>query len=252
MKALILCAGRGTRLGTLTDRLPKPMLAVGGEPLLAHTLRTLVAYGFDHVAVNLHFQGEAIAAHFGDGARFGVSLHYSREERLLGTAGAVRRLAPFFADVEDFLVLYGDLLIDQDLGALVRFHRAQGAAATLLLHQRPGSNSLVRLEDDGRITGFVERPTEEQRRQARYPWVNSGAQILSHRLIARIPEGIAADLPCDVYVPALATERLCGLPLTGYRCAIDSPERLDEARAAFADGRYRRIAARTAGDLRHG
>ena len=243
MKALVLCAGYGTRLGALTSETPKPMLPLGGEPLLAHTLRLLARHGFAEVAVNLHFRPDAIPEHFGDGARFGVRLRYQREESLLGTAGSVKRLEPFFADVEDFLVLYGDVVTDQDLGALVHAHRERGAAATLVLHRRAASNSVVETDDTGRITRFLERPSDAERARSSAPfpspWVNSGLQMLSRCLLSRIPAGRPADLPRDLYIPALGAEPLYGFPLTGYRCAIDSPERYQEAENALREGRFR-------------
>src|SRR5688500_8547853 len=97
MKALVLCAGLGTRLGELTRDRPKGLLPIGGEPLLAHTLRYLAGEGFEEIAVNVHRRAQAITDLFGDGARFGVQLHWLHEPELLGTAGTVARLAPFFA-----------------------------------------------------------------------------------------------------------------------------------------------------------
>ena len=238
MRALVLCAGMGTRLGALTRETPKPLLTIGNEPLLAHTLRHLARCGFEEIAINLHYRPTLFKEHFGDGSQYGVALHYSEEDALLGTAGSVKRLERYLAVDDDFLVLYGDLLIDEDFGAMTKTHRASGAAATLLLHQRKGSNSLVRMDADNRITAFVERPSDEERALSPYPWVNSGAQILNRRLLPRIPEG-KGDLPRDVYIPALRDERIVGYPLTGYRCAIDSPERYEEAKRAFAEKRYR-------------
>ena len=238
MRALVLCAGMGTRLGSLTRDTPKPMLDIGGEPLLAHTLRHLARNGFTDVAVNLHFRPELFRNYFGNGERHGVSIRYSEEEALLGTAGSVKRLEAYLAQESDFLVLYGDLLIDEDFAAMMQSHRASDAAATLVLHQRAGSNRLVRMEDDRRITAFIERPSEEERARSPHPWVNSGAQILNRRMLARIAEG-KGDLPRDVYVPSLRDERIFGYPLTGYRCAIDSPERYEQAKRAVAEGRYR-------------
>jgi NDP-sugar pyrophosphorylase family protein len=237
VKALVLCAGQGTRLGALTRDLPKPMLPIGGEPLLAHMLRHLCRQGYHEIAINLHQFPEAIPGYFGDGSGFGVRLHYVYEPVLLGTAGAVKNLEPFFAEVDDFLVLYGDLLLDEDLRAMREIHRARRADATLLLHQRQGSNSLVRLDEDGRITGFVERPSEQERRENPFPWVNSGVQILSRSLLHDIPVGRPADLPRDVYAPRVHSSLLVGVPLRGFRCAIDSPERYAAACAAFEAGR---------------
>jgi NDP-sugar pyrophosphorylase family protein len=239
MKALVLCAGLGTRLGALTQDTPKALLPVGGEPLIAHTLRYLACHGFTHVAINLHHLAPLIRAFVGSGRQFGVEVTYSLEERLLGTAGAVRRLADFWDGERDFLVMYGDLLVDADLGPMLDRHRACGAAATLLLHQRPGSNSLVRMADDGRITAFIERPTETARHAASHPWVNSGIQVLTPSLVRAIPDDRPADLPRDVYAPLIGHAAIFGHPLVGYRCAIDSPERYLEAKEAFATGRYR-------------
>jgi NDP-sugar pyrophosphorylase family protein len=239
MKAMVLAAGYGTRLGELTREVPKPMLPLAGEPLLAHTLRYLAGHGFDEVMVNLHFMPEMIRGYFGNGARWGVRLHYVEEKELLGTAGAVKNVESFFRDVDDFLVIYGDLLIDQDLGALLERHRASRAWATLLLH-RGRSNSLVQMNEAGRIVAFLERPSPEERQAHPYPWVNSGAQVLTPRALAGLAPGRFADLPRHVYVPHAPTAPLYGCPLTGFRLAIDSPERYEDAQRAVVDGRYRR------------
>ena len=242
MRALVLSAGYGTRLGELTRETPKPLLPIEGVPLLVRTLQHLAAQGFRDVAVNLHFRGDLVRAALGDGAAAGVRVTWSEEPTLLGTAGAVRALRGFFEadDDESFLVLYGDLLLDVDFAPLIAQHRATRAAATLLLHQRAGSNSLVQMGDDRRITGFVERPTPEERARAPFPWVNSGAQVLHRTLLDRIPEGAVSDLPRDVYAPAVADGvALYGVPLQGYRCAIDSPARYAEAQAALREGRCR-------------
>lgn len=239
MKAVVLCAGYGTRLGDLTRTIPKSMLPLHGKPLLAYTLHYLASYGFRQIAINLHFMPEKILSYVGDGLRFGVKIHYSYEPVLLGTAGAIKRLEQWLADVDDFLVMYGDLLIDQDLSPMVKYHREKKAVATLLLHQRHGSNSLVKMDDTGRIVGFIERPTEAERVANPFPWVNSGLYMLNTRILDYIPPERPVDFPRDVFGTIVDKEPLYGFPLTGYRCAIDSPDRYAEAISAIADGRYR-------------
>jgi NDP-sugar pyrophosphorylase family protein len=234
MKAVVLCAGYGTRLGDLTRDIPKPMLRLEGQPLLAFLLGHLQAQGFLDVAVNLHFHPEVIRDWFGDGARWQMRLAYSYEPRLLGTAGALKNLEDFMRGEEAFLVQYGDVLTDQDFGRLLQAHREKRALATLLVHQRPCSNSLVQLDDTGRIVGFLERPDEAARLGAVSPWVNSGVCVCSSEILAHIPRGTASDLPRDVFVPLVGSGRLQAVPLTGFRCAIDSSGRLAEARAAVA------------------
>ena len=239
MKAMVLCAGFGTRLGDLTRELPKPLLPLHDQPLLAHLLGHLKSQGFREVAINLHFLPHLIGQHFGDGSRWEMKFSYSHEPALLGTAGGVKKMAAFFRDQPAFLVQYGDVLTDQDFAPLIKFHAERNALATLLVHQRAKSNSVVSLDPSGRVIGFLERPSDEERRGVVSPWVNSGICICSPEILGHIPEGKAWDLPRDVFAPLVATGRLFGFPLTGYRCAIDSAERLAEARAAVAGGRCR-------------
>ena len=137
------------------------------------------------------------------------------------------------------MVHYGDVLTDQDFTAMLHFHRERNALATLLLHQRARSNSVVSLDKEGRIIGFLERPTEEARRGVKSPWVNSGICICDPQLLNEIPVDVACDLPRDIFPRLIDSGRLYGFPLSGYRCAVDSPDRLAEARAAIADGRCR-------------
>lgn len=239
MKAMILCAGFGTRLGDLTRETPKPMLPLRGQPMLAYILANLKLHGFDEIAINLHFHAELIQNHFGDGRQFGVRLTYSPEPELLGTAGGVKKMADFFQGATPFLIHYGDVVTDQDLTGLVQFHRSRQALATLLVHQRANSNSMVTVDETGRILGFLERPTEVARQGVMSPWVNSGICICEPEILKHIPPAVACDLPRDIFIKLVATGRLFAFPLSGYRCAIDSPARYAEAEAALKAGRFR-------------
>jgi NDP-sugar pyrophosphorylase family protein len=239
MKAMVLCAGYGTRLGDLTRDTPKPMLDLHGRPLLYYVLKNLAKSGFSDFAINLHFQPETIRQYFGDGSALGIRITYSDEPVLLGTAGGVRKMAAYFATEPEFLVHYGDVLTDQDLAGLMRFHGQVRPAATLLLHQRAKSNSIVEMDADRRITQFWERPPEEFSRPAGPGWVNSGIYVCDASLLKLIPEGQPCDFPRDLFSHLVREQRIYGYPLTGYRCAIDSPARYLEAKAALAEGRCR-------------
>lgn len=239
MKAMVLCAGFGTRLGDLTRELPKPLLPLNGQPLLAYLLGHLKSQGVRDVAINLHFLPHLIREHFGDGGRCNMNFSYSHEETLLGTAGGVKKMAAFFRDEPAFIVQYGDVLTDQDFTQLARSHAERNALATILVHQRAKSNSVVSLDPAGRVIRFLERPTDEARRGVLSPWVNSGICICSPEILAHIPPDQPCDLPRDVFAPLVGTGRLFGFPLSGFRCAIDSAERLALARQAVADGTCR-------------
>ena len=243
MKAVVLCAGMGTRLGHLTKTIPKPMLPLNGRPLLAYTLNYLMQFDIREIAINVHFFPEQIMDYFKDGYSYGVHLHYSHEEKLLGTAGALINLAPWLAGEQEFLVLYGDVLTDQDISLLVGKHRERQSFATVLLHKRKKSNSVVKMDETGRIVCFEERPSKEERKHALRDndeaWVNSGVQVLSKRALEYIVQSEAFDLPRDVYCNIFESEQIFGEPLTGFRTAIDSPSRYHEAEQAIKRGDYK-------------
>lgn len=234
---MVLCAGYGTRMGELTREIPKPMLPLRGRPMLAYLLSHLKQQGFDEIAINLHFKPELIQNHFGDGSGLAMQLTYSHEPTLLGTAGGVKNVEKFFRNEPAFLVQYGDIITDQDYRAMLQFHRERNALATLLVHQRQKSNSVVVLDNEQRISRFLERPTEAARQGQTSPWVNSGVCICTPELLDHIPPHTTCDLPRDVFATLTSTRRLFGFPLSGYRCAVDSPERLAEVRTALAEGR---------------
>ena len=111
MKAMILAGGLSTRLYPLTKAVPKPLVPVAGEPNAAHLIRYLKSYGFDEIAINVHYLADAIVATLGDGSRFGVKLHYSYEPELLGSAGGVKKIEEYFGD-DDFIVIGCDEVTD--------------------------------------------------------------------------------------------------------------------------------------------
>ena len=130
-RAMVLAAGLGTRLRPLTDAVPKPMLPVRGKPLLEHHVEALAAAGVREIVINLHHFPGVIVDHFGDGRRWAVRITYSHEPELLGTAGAVKRVAHLFP--EPFFVLYGDNYLRCALVALAGLHERAGAVASLAL-----------------------------------------------------------------------------------------------------------------------
>ena len=158
MKAMVLAAGLGTRLRPITYGMPKPMVPVLNRPVMEHTLRLLSHHGFKEAIANLHWFPEVIEGHFGDGSEFGIDLSYSREERLLGTAGGVRKAAGFLGD--SFLVVAGDALTDLDFGAMREFHESHDGLATLATKRVADTDQfgVVIADEDGRIQGFQEKP----------------------------------------------------------------------------------------------
>jgi NDP-sugar pyrophosphorylase family protein len=235
MKALILAAGEGTRLRPLTLECPKPMLPVGGRPILEHLIGLLRKHGVSHIAINLHYKPETIVRHFGDGSRFGVAIEYSRESRLLGTAGAAKQLDWFLT--EPFFVLYGDVLTSMDLRALADAHRKRGAFATLALHEPedPTRCGVVELMPDGRIVSFIEKPPYA----APGALANAGVCLFEPQILASIQRGEVCDFGLDV-LPALVGGQapVYGYVAHEYILDIGSPERYAQAKTDFDTGKF--------------
>lgn len=150
---MILAAGRGTRLAPFTDWRPKPALPVRGVPVIAYLMELLAAHGVTEVVVNLHHlpgaMRETALAH----RPAGLGVRFSEEESLLGTGGALRRARAFLRESDPCLVLAGDMILDADLGALVRGHRARRDLATLLLRRDPRAAHFgtVGVDEDGAV-----------------------------------------------------------------------------------------------------
>ena len=242
MKAMILAAGEGTRLRPLTFDHPKPMLPLAGKPVLEHLIGWLCAHDVQDIAINLHYRPRAVTDYFGDGRAWGVRLTYSVEETLLGTAGAVRRLDRFFD--EPFVVVYGDLLTDVDLGALVSFHRRAVAQdsrtlGTLALYRvpDPAAAGIVEVDDTGRIRRFVEKPRPGE---IVGNLANAGIYVLEPATVAAIPPDTRYDFGRDLFPQLLADgASLYGVPITEYLLDIGTLEKYRQAEADIAAGRVR-------------
>ena len=234
MKGIILCAGKGTRLGSLCDHTPKALLPLGEECILDHILRQLRNYDFDHIAINLHTHAAKIIRHL-QGLK-SPRLAYFPEPNLLGTAGAIRNMSSFLPKSEDFLVHYGDIVTDQNLDKIIVEHKKNKSLATILVHKRKKSNSILFIDKDFRVREFHERPSTEKfaTNDNFSHWVFSGIAVLSPEVINRIPTHTPFDLARDIF-PSLAQEgKLSAVPLTGKRVAVDSPKRLWEAQNRFS------------------
>ncbi|MCL4295938.1 MAG: nucleotidyltransferase family protein [Anaerolineae bacterium] len=227
MKGMILAAGEGRRLRPLTDRLPKPMLPVAGRPLLEHTITYLRDCGVTDLAINLYHLPQVVRDYFGDGSRWGVTLRYSVEERLLGSAGGVKRLQSFFDDT--FVVFYGDLLTWTDLRPMVELHRRAGVLATMGLYHVPDpwNRGIVQLDEAKNIVRFVEKPP---RAQVFSNLANAGIYILEPAVLNRIPAEQVYDFGHDVF-PGLLAEgvQVAGYVIEDLLIDIGLPEKYEEA-----------------------
>lgn len=212
MKAVIMAGGFGTRLRPLTTHLPKPLVPVGNLPIMEHTVRLLRRHGFTDLVVLLYFLPETIAAHFGDGAPWGVHVRYVTPTADLGTAGAVKFAA---GDLDEpVLVISGDVLTDLDLSAAVAFHRQQSAEATMILTRvdSPLAYGIVITDPAGRVVRFLEKPTWGE---VFSDTINTGIYVLEPAALAAVPPARPYDFGKELFPALLAA----GRPLYGHVAA---------------------------------
>ncbi|MDD3012874.1 MAG: nucleotidyltransferase family protein [Candidatus Gastranaerophilales bacterium] len=234
--AMILCAGFGTRLNELTKNSPKPMLKLGDKPILEYTIEHLKRHGIKDIIINLHYLADHITSHFKDGSSLGVNIIYSYEEYPLGTSGAVKKVQNILSETDNFLILYGDVVTNQNYTEFINFHKSKtNAVGTIIIHERDKSNSIVEIDTDNKILKFLERPVESELELKKQNWVNSGLYCFNKEILNLIPDGIS-DFPKDIFPKLLQTESLYGFPLNGYRCAVDSSERYFMLQSDYNNG----------------
>ncbi len=213
----------------LTLTCPKPMLPVAGAPLMVYIMRWLRWHGISEVAVNLHHLPHVITDYLRDGSRLGARVTYSHEDPILGSAGAAKKLEPYFDST--FLVVYGDMLLDVDLGPLLELHRRRGAALSMSLFHAPDPSAagVVELEDGGRVRRFVEKPRPGE---IEGNLAAAGVYVVEPSILRRIPAGTYYDFGHDL-VPQLLREGapVYGQLLDGYMLDIGTPESYDRAQA---------------------
>lgn len=210
MKAMVLAAGKGTRVRPITYTIPKPMIPIFQKPVMEFLLELLRKHGFTDIMVNVSHLAEEIESYFRDGQRFGVQIAYSFEGRIvdgsligeaLGSAGGMRKIqdfSPFFDDT--FVVLCGDALIDLDLTEAVRWHREKGAIATIVMKDVPpqevSSYGVVVTNEEGRILSFQEKPAVDQ---ALSTTINTGIYIFEPEILDYIPSGQEFDIGGELF-----------------------------------------------------
>lgn len=185
--AIIMCGGRGTRLGSLTQQTPKPMLRVAGRPILERIVMHLVGFGVRRIFLAVNYLAEQIEAHFGNGRRFGCDIDYLRETTELGTGGALSLLPE--RPTAPLLVMNGDLVTQFSVEAMLGFHERGGQRATMGVRRYFHTVPFGCVELDGdRISQFDEKPTLTR-------LVNSGIYVIDPGLLERVPAGVPYNMP---------------------------------------------------------
>lgn len=225
---VIMAGGLGSRLHELTREQPKPMLPIGGRPLLEMIVNRFVTQGFSKIWLAVNYRAEIIEQYFGDGRAFGADIRYLREDKRLGTAGALSLLPP---EIEQpVIVSNADLVASLDYPELLDAHISSGAVATMAVreHEYPIPFGVV-MESGGRIERIEEKPVHRV-------LVNAGVYVLSPEAIRRVPLDIYFDMP-QLFDNLIEDRRsvFCHR-LNGYWLDIGHRKDYEKANADFSEG----------------
>ena len=211
LPTLLLTAGLGTRLDPLTRLVAKPAVPLAGSTLVERVLEGLRRQGVTDVVLNLHHRPETITGLLGDGAHLGMRVRYSWEHPVLGSAGGPRRALPLLGG-DRILIVNGDTLSSVPIADLLAFHERMGAAATMAVVPNPAPHHYngVRIDSDGRVTGFVKKGPGAI---GTYHFI--GVQIVETRILAPLPDGEPRETVWGVYKDLVDREpgQICAMPV---------------------------------------
>lgn len=196
MRALILIGGKGTRLRPFTLSTPKPLLPIANHPLLEYQFQSLRKHGVRDVILCTYYQASTFQQTLGNGRRFGLRLHYVREQKALGTGGAVRNAEDYIQGTT--LILNGDLLNALDITRFLKSHRKSRAEVSIALTKvkDPSQYGLVQTDSRGRILSFLEKPSPDE---ASTNTVNAGAYLFEPTVLSAIPRNIPSSLERELF-----------------------------------------------------
>jgi len=224
LKAAMLVGGFGTRLRPLTITTPKPMLPLVNVPFLEIELLHLKKYGVEEVVLSTGYMPSAFDEYFGDGSRLGMKLVHVMEEEPLGTCGAIRNVREHLGG-EPVIVCNGDILTDLDIQALLDYHNRKRACVTITLTpvEDPTAYGLVPLDENGRVSEFLEKPSWDQ---VVTNMINAGTYVIDPAVLDQVPHGVNYSFERQLFPDLLEQgEALFGFPSDCYWLDLGTPEK---------------------------
>ena len=242
MKVVIPAGGKGTRISSITDEIPKAMITINGIPILEYQLLLARRYGYTDFLFMIGFLGNKIKEYFGDGSRWGVTIDYFQENKPLGTAGAFASIKEKIND--NFWVFYGDTVMDFDMGKMLSFHKMQHADATLFLHpnDHPYDSDLVDIDNESQIREFYPKPRENGYYRN---LVNAALYIFSPVILNYIEENKKSDFGKNIFPLALKNgAKLFGYVSAEYIKDMGTPDRYHKVCDDVIKGKVARLNSR--------
>lgn len=236
MKTFILAGGKGTRLGHITKLIPKPMVKFIGKPILEYQINYLRRNNFTDINILLSYKGDVISNYFGDGSKWGVNINYYNDDFPLGTAGALKNIENFID--EDFLLLYGDTIMDINIDYMLEFHKKNKGLATLFVHpnDHPYDSDLCSIDKKNKILNFFSKPHSTKKNYKNL--VNAAFYIMSPEIFKYIDKGINCDFGKDIF-PKLTSLKLDVFAYNSpeYIKDVGTPERLKSVEKDYRSGK---------------
>lgn len=228
-----MAGGKGTRVASVSDAIPKPMLPICGKPVLLYQIECLKRQGITEITLAIGHLGEQISSYFGDGSSFGVQIDYIEEKEPLGTAGALYYLKGKVT--EDFLLINGDLIFDVDFHRLMDFHKSKKAAVTLLVHpnDHPYDSGIIQADSDGKVTGWL---TKEDKRGWYRNCVNAGIHVISPALLEKMDAPRKIDLDREILKPLIPSGEIFVYRSPEYVKDMGTPERIAQVERDLETG----------------
>lgn len=239
MKAVIMAGGKGTRLQSVAADIPKPMFPILGKSILEYQIESLKKSGINEITLIVGHLKEQIISRFGDGARDGVRITYIQENEPLGTAGALYYLKGKMD--EDFVLLYGDLILDVDFSRFMAFHKKHQSAITLFCHPNahPYDSDVMVTDGENRIVGILNK--KEKRDGAYHNFVNAGAYCVSPSVMNDMQQPCRLDMEKDVVASQIRRAKAYAYRSTEYVKDMGTPDRLaavtEDIRSGIVSGR---------------
>lgn len=246
---VLAAGGMGTRIKSLNNQVPKPMIPIAGKPIIQWEIESLVRQGFSEFIITIGYKAEEIETFLGDGTVFGCSITYYKEDKPMGNFGAVFKLWEQDRLTQDFLFLISDAIYDVDFNRFISFHKEKNSLASLFIHPNthPYDSGLVILGEGKRVDEWLNK--EDKRPNYYNNMVNAGLHILSTDLLKQSgidPSRVGdeegkpkVDLDRDVLIPAIKTGRVYGYHSTEYCKDAGTPERFHEVERDIENGLVR-------------
>jgi D,D-heptose 1,7-bisphosphate phosphatase len=238
MKAVILAGGKGTRMGSVINDIPKPMVHISDKTVLQHQFELLKTYGITDIILTVNHLKDVIIDKYKDGSEIGLNITYYEEKTPLGTVGAIKELEHELK--EDFLVLYGDVMMNVNLERLIQFHKQKESECTIVIHpnDHPYDSDLIEINEEDKVVAVYNKPHDPDKYYRNL--VNAGLYIFSPVVFKYLEKGVKADFGKNIFPILHSKIRMFAYNTPEYLKDMGTPERMEQVTRDYESGKIKR------------